>query len=224
MSLTGRDDICYAEGHPLLGPDSPELTELDVESLTLDVGRESLHSSDTPCLVSDIGSEPFSGQFSVFSSLEHAEAESDISLCHSVSSLVDLVPLISTPTLSASSSVSSTVSSSSSDDLTGPQTKVLPLTSQERQAHYAWLDEIIGPASGIQECVGTYKAFMERQREVYYDRLCLMAEQPIRAAVSPATKEFKSWVGGDISRGKVAKRSDSCRVSRRRTVSATADM
>lgn len=217
MSPIRRDDIYYAEGHPLLGPDSPEL---DVESLTLDVGQE----SDAPCLVSDVGSEPFSGQFSVFSSAEHAEAESDIPLCHSVSSLVDLAPSISMPTLSASSSTSSMVSSLSSDEFTEPQTRALPLTSQERQAHYAWLDEIIGPASGIQQCVGTYKAFMEHQRGVYYDRLCLMAEQPAKAMVSPATREFKSWVGGDISRGKVAKRGDSCRHPRLRTLSATADM
>ncbi|KAH9081809.1 hypothetical protein EDB83DRAFT_2334968 [Lactarius deliciosus] len=205
LSPIGRDEICYAEGYSPIGPDSPELSGLDVESLTLDVGPETLHSSDAPCLVSDVDSEPFS-------------------LCHSVSSLVDLVSSISTPTLSASSSMSSTVSSSSSDDPTEPQTKALPLTSQERQAHYAWLDGIIGPASGIQECVGSYKAFMEHQREVYYDRLCLMAEQPIRAAVSPATKEFTSCVGGETSRGKVAKRSDPCRLSRRRTVSATVDM
>jgi hypothetical protein len=214
LSPIGRDDICYAEGRLLLGPDSPEL---DVQSLTLDFGQDSL-SSDPPCLVSDVDSEPFDGQFSIFSS-EHGEAETDISLCHSVSSLVDLVPSISTPILSASSSMSSMVSSS--DELTEP--RELPLTSQERQAHYAWLDGIIGPASGIQECVGTYKAFMERQRELYYDRLCLMAEHP-RAALSPATKEFKSWVGGDISRGKAAKRSDCCRHSRRRTLSATVDM
>lgn len=219
LSPIGRDDICYAGGHLLLGPDSPELTELDVESLTLDVGRESLHSSDAPCLVSDVDSEPFSGQFSVFSS-EHGEADNDISGYHSVSSLVGLVP--SAPILSASSSMSSTISSS--DELTEPPTRTLPLTSQERQAHYAWLDGIIGPASGIQECVGTYKAFMERQREHYYDRLCLLAEQPVRAAVSSATKEFKSWVGGDLSRGKAAKRSDSYRNSRRRTLSATVDM
>jgi len=106
------------------------LTELDVKSLTLDVGQDSLHSSDAPGLVSDVDSETFSGQFSTFSS-EHGEAESDISLCHSVSSLVDLVP--STPTLSASSSMSSSVSSS--DELTEPQTRALPLTSQERQEH-----------------------------------------------------------------------------------------
>ncbi|KAF8272989.1 hypothetical protein EI94DRAFT_1717166 [Lactarius quietus] len=113
---------------------------------------------------------------------------------------------------------------SSSDEVTEPQTRALPLTSQERQAHYAWLDGIIGPASGIQECVGTYKAFMEHRREVYYDRLCLLTEQPVRAAVSPTTKEFKSWVGGDASRGKVPKRSDPCRYFRRRTLSATGDM
>ena len=218
MSPIGQDDICYLDGHLLLGLDSPESTEIDVESLTLDAGQESPHSLDALCLVSDIDSEPFPGQFSVFSS-EHAEAESDVSLCHSVSSLVDLAPSASTPILSASSSMSSTVSSS--DEVTEPQTRALPLTSQERQAHYSWLDEIIGPASGIQECVGTYKAFMEHQQEVYYDRLCLLAEQP---AVSLATKEFKSWVGGDILRGKVTRRGDSCHYDRRRTLSATVDM
>jgi hypothetical protein len=219
LSPKGRDDICYAEGHLLIGPDSPGSTEFDVESLTLDVGQETLHSSEALCLVSDVDSETFSGHFSVFSS----EAESDI-LCHSVSSLVDLAPSVSTPILSASSSMSSTVSSS--DGVTEPQTSALPLllTSQERQAHYAWLDGIIGPASGIQECVGTYKAFMEHQRDVYYDRLCLLAEQPVRGAVSPATKEFKSWVGGDLSRGKANKRGDPCRYLRRRTLSATVDM
>ena len=219
MSPIGRDDICYAEGRLLLGPDS-DLPELDVQSLTLDVGQDSL-SSDAPCLVSDVASEPFDGQFSIFSS-EHGEVKSEISLCHSVSSLVDLVSSIPTPILSASSSMISTISSS--DELTEPQTGTLPLTSQERQAHYAWLDGIIEPASGIQECVGTYKAFMERQRELYYDRLCLMVEQPVRAAVSPATKDFKSWVGGDISRGKAAKRSDSYWHFRRRTLSATRTM
>jgi len=218
LSPIGRDDTCYADGHLLLGLDSPESTEFDAESLTLDAGQESLHSADPLCLVSDVDSEPFSEPFSVFNS-EHAEAESDISLCHSVSSLVDLVPSISTPILSASSSMSSTISSSG--EVTEPQTRALPLTPQERQAHYAWLDGIIGPRTGIQECVGTYKAFMEHQREVYYDRLCFLVEQP---AVSPATKEFKSWVGGDNLRGKVTRRSDSCRYFRRRTLSATVDM
>lgn len=215
MSPKGRDHICHAEDHPLLGPDSSGATGFDAESLTLDVGGETLHSSEALCLVSDVDSETFSGHFSVFDS----EAESDI-LCHSVSSLLDLVPSISTPILSESSSMSSTVSSS--DEVTEPQTGAmpLPLTAQERQAHYAWLDGIIGPASGIQESMGTYKAFMEHQRDVYYDRLCLLAEQPVRAAVS---KEFKSWVGGD-SRGKAKQRSDSCRYLRRRTLSATVDM
>ena len=218
MSPIGQDDACYADGHLLLGLDSPESIGFDVESLTLDAGQESLHSSDALCMVSDVDSEPYPGQFSVFNS-EQAEAESDISLCHSVSSLVDLVPSISTPLLTASSSMSSTVSSP--DEITEPHTRALPLTSQERQAHYAWLDGIIGPRDGIQECVGTYKAFMEHQREVYYDRLCLLAEQP---AVSPATKDFKSWVGGDNIRGKVTRKSDSCRYFRRRTLSATVDM
>lgn len=143
----------------------------------------SSESSDAPFLLSDDSSTHFLGQFSTFSSKEIEE--SDVSSCYSVSSLLDLNPSVSTPTLSTSSSMSSTLSSAC--EIPDSPPKVLSLTSQERKAHYAWLDRIIGPASGIQESIGTYKAFMEHQREAYYDRL-LIAEQPRKETVRRRVK------------------------------------
>lgn len=153
----------------------------------------SSESSEAPFLLSDDSCTHFLGQFSTFSS-EEAE-ESDLSSCFSISSLLDLDPSVSTSSLSASSSMSSTLSSAC--EIPDSPPKVLPLTSQERKAHYAWLDGIIGPASGIQESMGTYKAFMEHQREVYYNRLLLIAEQPTKETVRRrARNEFMSWLGG----------------------------
>jgi hypothetical protein len=164
-----------------------------------DMAQESFssESSDAPFLLSGDSCTHFLGQLSTFSS-EEAE-ESDLS-CFSVSSLLDLNPSVSTSTLSTSSSTSSTLSSAC--EILDSQPNGLPLTSQERQAHYAWLDEIIGPASGVQESIGTYKAFMEHQREVYYKRLLLIAEQPTKETVRRrATNEFMSWLGGTPSFG-----------------------
>ena len=147
--------------------------------------------SEAPFLLSDDSCTHFLGQFSTFSS---GTEESDLSSSFSVSSLLDLNPSVSASTLSTSSSMSSTLSSAC--EILDSRPKVLPLTSQERKAHYTWLDEIIGPASGIQESMGTYKAFMEHQREVYYSRLLLIAEQPTKeTARRRATNEFMSWLG-----------------------------
>jgi len=144
--------------------------------------------------MSDVSCSHFLEPFSTFV-CEERETEPDLSPCHSVLSLLDLSSSISTSTLSTSSSMSSTLSSTC--ETTDLRPRALPLSPQERQAHYAWLDGIIGPASGIQESMGTYKAFMEHQREVYYDRLLLMAEQPLKVAGSRrAGNEFISRVRG----------------------------
>jgi hypothetical protein len=163
------------------------------------MAQESFSPSDDPLLLSDVSCTDYlGGQFPTFSSEENEE--SDLSSCYSVSSLFDLNPSVSTSTLSTSSSMSSTLASAC--EIPDPQPKVLPLSSQERKEHYAWLDEIIGPASGIQESMGTYKTFMEQQRNVYYDRLLLIAEQPTRGRVSrKATNEFMSWLGGTPTSG-----------------------
>jgi hypothetical protein len=169
--------------------------EPEVDSQMTNMTQESFssESSDAPFLLSDDSCTHFLEQFSTFSSKE-AE-ESDLSSCFSISSLFDLNPSVSTPTLSTSSSMSSTLSSAC--EIPDSRPKVLPLTSQERKAHYAWLDKIIGPASGIQESMGTYKAFMEHQQEVYYDRLLFITEQPTKGtARRRATNEFMSWLGG----------------------------
>jgi hypothetical protein len=162
------------------------------------VVQESFSSSDAPFLLSDVSCTNFLGHFSTFSTEE--KEESDLSSCYSVSSLLDLNSSVSASTLSTSSSMSSTLASACETPDLRP--KVLPLSSQEREAHYAWLDGIIGPASGIQESMGTYKAFMEEQREVYYNRLLLFAEQPTKERVPRrATNEFMSWLGGTPTSG-----------------------
>lgn len=162
------------------------------------MAQESLPPSDADASswMSDVSCSHFLEQLSTFVPGENEiEPELSPSPCHSVLSLPDLSPSFSTPTLSTSSSTSSALSSAC--ETTDPGPRALPLSSQERQAHYAWLDEIIGPASGIQESMGTYKAFMELQREVYYDRLFLMAEQPSKVAASRrAGNESISWVRG----------------------------
>jgi hypothetical protein len=175
-------------------------SEPEVDSQMTNMAQESFspESSDVPFLLSDDSCTHFLEQFSTFSS-DEAE-ESDLCSCFSVSSLLDLNPSVSTSTLSTSSSMSSTLSSAC--ETPDSQPKVLPLTSQERKAHYAWLDGIIGPASGIQESMGTYKAFMEHQQEVYYDRILFIAEQPTKETVRRrATNEFMSWLGGTPTRG-----------------------
>lgn len=162
------------------------------------MAEESVPSSDASFVLFDISGTHLLGQFPTFGS-----EESDLSSCYSVSSLLDLSPSVSSSTLSTSSSISSILSSECETQDLRP--KVLPLSSQERKEHYAWLDSIIGPASGIQEGMGTYKAFMEQQREVYYNRLLFIAEQPTKERVPRrATNEFMSWLGGTPTLGILA--------------------
>ncbi|OSD06169.1 hypothetical protein PYCCODRAFT_1464831 [Trametes coccinea BRFM310] len=42
------------------------------------------------------------------------------------------------------------------------------LNPQQRESYYNVLSRVLGPAEGVQECVGTYMAHMARQREIYY--------------------------------------------------------
>jgi hypothetical protein len=189
------DSLTSRETHFLLEPQA----EPDVDDPVTDMARGSLPSSDASFWMPDVSCTHLHEQFSTFGS-EEKETESDISPCHSVLSLLDLSSSTSTSTLSTSSSTSSTLSSAC--ETTDLRPRVLPLSPQERKAHYAWLDRIIGPPSGIQESMGTYKAFMEHQREVYYDRLLLMTEQPSKVAVPHrATNEFISWLRGMATPG-----------------------
>ena len=47
--------------------------------------------------------------------------------------------------------------------------KVLP--QHQREAYYRSLSDVLPPARGIEECVGTYKEYMSRQGQKYYERL-----------------------------------------------------
>lgn len=44
------------------------------------------------------------------------------------------------------------------------------LPKPEREACYRYLSEAVGPAQGVQESVGTYRAYMTQQVQTYYDR------------------------------------------------------
>ncbi|KZV67652.1 hypothetical protein PENSPDRAFT_687986 [Peniophora sp. CONT] len=45
------------------------------------------------------------------------------------------------------------------------------LSPQEKQQPYSWLSDVLGPANGIQECLGSYKHYMDQQRDAYYSPL-----------------------------------------------------
>jgi hypothetical protein len=45
------------------------------------------------------------------------------------------------------------------------------LPQHQREAYYRSLSEALPPACGIEECVGTYKAYMSQQGQKYYERL-----------------------------------------------------
>ncbi|KAI0962324.1 hypothetical protein AcV7_001193 [Taiwanofungus camphoratus] len=47
------------------------------------------------------------------------------------------------------------------------------LSPSQRQAFYESLSDALGPAYGIQESVGTYKSYMLKQKQMYYERLLL---------------------------------------------------
>lgn len=49
------------------------------------------------------------------------------------------------------------------DDKTLPQ--------HEREAYYRCLSDVLPPARGIEECVGTYKAYMSQLHQTYFERL-----------------------------------------------------
>ncbi|THH29348.1 hypothetical protein EUX98_g4837 [Antrodiella citrinella] len=46
-----------------------------------------------------------------------------------------------------------------------------PLPQDQREAYYQYLATTLGPAHGVQESVGSYKAFMTQQVQTYYERL-----------------------------------------------------
>ncbi|CAL1694298.1 unnamed protein product [Somion occarium] len=52
-----------------------------------------------------------------------------------------------------------------------PVTQEQSLPKIQREACYQYLSEAVGPAHGVQESVGTYRAYMTQQVSTYYDRI-----------------------------------------------------
>jgi hypothetical protein len=45
------------------------------------------------------------------------------------------------------------------------------MSQEERTAFYGFIDNVLGPATGAQESVGTYKAYMAEQSRLYFERI-----------------------------------------------------
>ncbi|CDO73142.1 hypothetical protein BN946_scf185007.g197 [Trametes cinnabarina] len=75
--------------------------------------------------------------------------------------------------------------------------------SQQREACYNVLSRVLGPANGVQECVGTYMAHMSRQREIYYgdflpDAASARSVDKLGLPVSPASGQVTPSVSQDV--------------------------
>lgn len=83
---------------------------------------------------------------------------------------------------------------------------VKPLSSQEREAIYQSLSSSLGPACGMQECVGTYKKHMQDRSRLYYECLLSISCHSARHLDKPKktvdlaqtaalnTNEFRRWM------------------------------
>ena len=45
------------------------------------------------------------------------------------------------------------------------------LDQSQRLSYYDTLSRVLGPAAGVQECIGTYGAYMTQQTQIYYEQL-----------------------------------------------------
>lgn len=88
-----------------------------------------------------------------------------------------------------------------------------PLTKEERMEFYNFLDGVLGPANGVQENVGTYKAYMAEQSRLYFERLLPDSQQHMRkvqaqtyvrsqnlyqSEVAPeGSVNFRKWLASD---------------------------
>ncbi|KAH9858284.1 hypothetical protein C2E23DRAFT_174740 [Lenzites betulinus] len=80
------------------------------------------------------------------------------------------------------------------------------LDPTKRETCYDTLSRVLGPAEGVQECVGTYKAHMARQLEIYYEEflpvggfasgslrghLGNLATKPLRSQATPSSRSLQ---------------------------------
>lgn len=90
------------------------------------------------------------------------------------------------------------------------------MTSKDALGFYDVLDNVLGPAIGIQESVGTYKTHMAEQRQLYFERLLpesqfhmrkVRAQTYVRSQsmaqdsdhISATSVDFRRWIVSDSS-------------------------
>ncbi|EIM92369.1 uncharacterized protein STEHIDRAFT_151699 [Stereum hirsutum FP-91666 SS1] len=76
-----------------------------------------------------------------------------------------------------------------------PEFDTPSLSQDDRKGTYQWFDRVIGPARGVQESVGSYHAYMERQRHSYLDSFFSEAPRPSLAHLrTPSVEPFRGWI------------------------------
>ncbi|OBZ79389.1 hypothetical protein A0H81_01261 [Grifola frondosa] len=87
-------------------------------------------------------------------------------------------------------------------DMLAPLIDPTWLSQFERETYYRTLSDVLGPACGIQESVGTYKAFMLQQMQIYYERLLPSSTVSVpgqaKLSVSPAATRLSSKCASNL--------------------------
>jgi len=81
------------------------------------------------------------------------------------------------------------------------------LTKEERIAFYNLIDKNISPPNGVEECSGTYGAYMEEQTRSYYDRLFSKVSHGQSKLYHPTQEDdrpdtcgdFRKWLSNSAS-------------------------
>jgi hypothetical protein len=85
------------------------------------------------------------------------------------------------------------------------------MSQEERIAFYDFVDSVLGPPCGVQESVGTYKAYMAEQSRLYFERILpgshdhmrkVQAQTYVRsqaAQTSTDSVDFRKWLVSDGS-------------------------
>lgn len=69
------------------------------------------------------------------------------------------------------------------------------LSQADRERSYAWLNSILPPATGVQENVGSYRAYMARQHHLYFQSILSDAPRPnLDHLRTPSVNAFRGWI------------------------------
>ncbi|KAI0050635.1 hypothetical protein FA95DRAFT_579303 [Auriscalpium vulgare] len=171
----------YSDAYPTL--DLPELTSDD---LTSDFIPPTNPLDEDFSIDHDIGDVHYAYRsrplFEHMAELQEMDCsvDSSPSFDNSVASSSPASCFTSSPASTAYSPATSDFSCA--DECAPVKPDAISVLRSAREQYYDWLAAIFGPAVGIQESVGTYRTYMDRQKDLYFERLLRGESQ--RGAVS----------------------------------------